>query len=214
MDLMKETIRYLGYGKNRPDDTVLGLIEEALAEVEAATDFRSVLRRFPMTLRGTSVTAGGLTLTSANLTKNLAGCEEVLFYAATLGVGVDRLLNRNLKLHIAKAAVIQAAAAAYIEECIDRELSELSESLAKEGMYLRPRFSPGYGDLSLTVQGEFLQVLEAAKRIGLTLSEGGIMLPEKSVTAIIGISCRDDQCPVQGCESCGKTNCAFRRCPG
>ena len=51
---------------------------------------------------------------------------------------------------------------------------------------MRPRFSPGYGDVSLEVQKDFFRLLPC-QRIGLTLMDTLIMSPEKSVTAFIGI---------------------------
>ena len=57
-----------------------------------------------------------------------------------------------------------------------------------EGKNCKPRFSPGYGDLSITIQKDFLQALNADKTVGLSLSEGNLMIPEKSVTAFIGVS--------------------------
>jgi len=50
---------------------------------------------------------------------------------------------------------------------------------------LTPRFSPGYGDLSLDHQKGLLKYVEADK-IGISLSETMVMLPEKSITAVIG----------------------------
>ncbi len=208
---ISEVIRYLGYGKNMPDESVMELICESIAEVERAAEPRCIYRRYPVTIEGNCVCAAGLRLESQNLSKNLTGCSEVIFFAATLGINVDRLLNRNLKLKISKAAVIQATAAAYIEDYIDTWQAQMAFELEKEGYYLRQRFSPGYGDLSLDIQSDFLQTLEATKRIGITLSEGGIMLPEKSVTAIIGLSTTNTHCHVIGCELCENVNCDYRR---
>ena len=54
--------------------------------------------------------------------------------------------------------------------------------------YLRPRFSPGYGDLPLALQADVFWALDCTSKIGVSLSESLIMSPQKSVTAIIGIS--------------------------
>ncbi len=72
---------------------------------------------------------------------------------------------------------------AYCDECCDA----LAAHFQKQGLYLRPRFSPGYGDLSLDCQPAFLRVLDAEKRIGLTCTASHLMAPSKSVTAIIGL---------------------------
>ena len=63
----------------------------------------------------------------------------------------------------------------------------MREEFTKNGSTLTPRFSPGYGDLSLDLQTDLIRITEAQKHIGITLSENLIMIPTKSVTAIIGI---------------------------
>jgi hypothetical protein len=52
---------------------------------------------------------------------------------------------------------------------------------------LRPRFSPGYGDLPLELQRDIFRLLEPSRRIGVVLNDSLLMSPSKSVTAIIGI---------------------------
>ena len=185
----KEVIRYLGYGQNIPDDKVMELINNCIKEVEAAAKPKNVYRRFDVFISEDDViSVAGLTIESHNLAKNLRGCSEAVLFAATLGTDVDRLLNKALKLDIAKAAVIK-----------------------KEGLYVRPRFSPGYGDFALSHQGKFLNAINATKLIGITLSEGGIMIPEKSVSAIMGLSKIDTKCHLEGCEACGNAECQYRR---
>jgi len=208
----KEAARYLGYHGNRPDETVLAMIGQCIDEVSAAAVPRSVHERFPLRFTGENTfEAASLHLTSRSLSRNLAGCREVFLFAATLGIAVDTLIRRTAMLDSAKALVMQAAAAAVIEAFCDEENEKLRVEAAAEGLYLRPRFSPGYGDLSLDCQGEFLYILKAQKNIGLTVTDSGLMVPMKSVTAIIGISDINTACHQQGCGECSKTDCAFRR---
>ena len=87
----------------------------------------------------------------------------------------------------------------------------MREEYERKGLYLRPRFSPGYGDFPLSCQEGLLNGLQAGKRIGITLTEGSLMMPSKSVTAVIGISENKEFCTVTGCEICEKTDCAYRR---
>ena len=56
--------------------------------------------------------------------------------------------------------------------------------------------------------------LEAGKRLGITLPEGGLMMPSKSVTAVIGISPVKGFCRTEGCEACEKKDCPYRRSLG
>lgn len=208
----KEALRYLGYGKNKPDAQTVFLIQECISEIEKTAEYRSTSRRFNVKItEDDNVETAGITIHSRNLSKNLRGCEEVIFFAATLGAGVDRLMARYVKLNITKAAVLQATAAAAIEEFCNTCQRQIETKVSKEGLYVRPRFSPGYGDLPLSMQPDFLRVIGADRTVGITLTEGGVMVPEKSVTAIMGLSTENNKCLIEGCEACENINCAYRR---
>ena len=64
--------------------------------------------------------------------------------------------------------------------------SELAEKLP--GMFATSRFSPGYGDYPLRCQREILQYADAPRKIGVTLTAGDMMVPHKSVTALVGLA--------------------------
>ncbi len=205
-----EIWRYLGYRGTEPEETIKALIEESVAELEKAAVFRQVSRRVSCQIDGDVVTFGGLCVTSHSLALHLKGCEEVFFFAATLGTDVDRLLRKYSRLQISKAMVMQASAAAMIESWCDKCQQEFASSLSA-GLYLRPRFSPGYGDLSLAFQRPLLDALEAGKRIGIELTDSMLMMPTKSVSAIIGLTADKESCSVHKCERCKNVNCAFRK---
>lgn len=207
----QEVIRYLGGKGLTLTEEMQALIDTCMQEVESAAEPKCVMRRFPLKLEENVITAGGLSMTSKHLARNLKDCEEVVFFAATLGSGVDRLLQKYLKLQVSKAVVVQAAAAAAIEAYCNQCQKQLEDAVAAEGFFVRPRYSPGYGDLPLTVQRAFLEVLQAGKTTGIVLTDGDIMLPEKSVTAIMGLSRLKTGCHAAGCEVCDKQNCAYRR---
>ena len=101
-----------------------------------------------------------------------------------------------------------------LEEYLDECQEELRLEQEAQGLYLRPRFSPGYGDFSVLHQGEILRMLDAPKRIGLSVTDGNMLTPTKSVTAVIGVGRTQLSCHVKGCENCGKSDCAYRRDKG
>ena len=75
------------------------------------------------------------------------------------------------------------------------------------------RYSPGYGDYPIECQGAFLSALNAGRLIGLTVTESNILLPRKSVTAVIGISEKEiESSEKRGCDSCKlRETCKFRK---
>ena len=208
----REVARYLSYRGTEPDEIVRAIIYDCIDEVNGAAVPKFICERFPLFWsEETGFQAGSLCFNSRSLQRNLAGCQEVFLFAATLGIAVDTLIRRAAMLDAAKGLIMQAAAAAAIEAFCDEENDLLREQVEAEGLFLRPRFSPGYGDLSLDCQRDFLRVLKAQKNIGLTLTDSGLMVPIKSVTAIIGISSIPTPCHREGCEVCSKIDCAYRR---
>lgn len=208
----KEIFRYLGYGGREADEATKQLVEECVNELQDVAEFRVVMREFPLTMMDDGTVDGGcFRIKSKNLFKNLGGCSQVLLTAATLGIGVDRLLIKYERLKISKAVAIQAAAAAMIEARLNESCITWRNQYEEKGFYLRPRYSPGYGDFPLSCQRMILDGLEAGKRIGISLTDGGLMVPTKSVTAVIGVSRTYEPCLVEGCEACGNKVCAFRR---
>ena len=50
------------------------------------------------------------------------------------------------------------------------------------------RFSPGYGDYPLEYQQNVIQYVDGPRKIGLNVTENHLMIPRKSVTALMGIA--------------------------
>lgn len=208
----KEIRRYLGYGNSQADERVNALIEECSQELMKAAAPRSISRIYPLRLLGgEEIDFTVFRTRSRSLCRNLKGCSQVILFAATLGTEVDVLLHRYTRLQMSKAVVMQAAAAAMIEAYCDEENQRLKEEMEAQGLYLRPRFSPGYGDFSLECQKELTAVLETGKRIGVMLTDSLLMTPSKSVTAVIGISKEPCRHEGRGCSTCEKRDCAYRR---
>lgn len=207
----REAVRYLGYGKHAIDERTSELIQSSFNELEQVSDAKFIYRIFEISeLDSNELKIGTLKVQSKNLYKNLHRCHAVVVLCATLGTNVDLLMKRYAITDIAKAAVLQACAAALLEEYCDNIQKQIAIDLA-EGEYLRPRFSPGYGDFSILHQKELLQMLDATKRIGLSITDGHMLTPTKSITAVIGISYEKTDCHTSGCEVCSKTDCTYRR---
>ena len=87
---------------------------------------------------------------------------------------------------------------------------DLAEEMAPR--FLTDRFSPGYGDMPLDDQHALFRILNVSRRIGISLSESGLMIPQKSVTALIGVADRPQPKRSRGCASCGmRENCPYRK---
>lgn len=211
-----EIYRYLGYGTREAGGDVKELVESCVEELNRYASPREIHRVYPLRLSEDGWIEGGcFAARSLDLSKNLKDCQEILVFAATLGTEADHLLQRYNRLQMSRAVTLQAAAAAMIEDYCNQLNHSWKEAYAAKNLYLRPRFSPGYGDFSLENQRSITASLETAKRIGLTLTDSLLMAPSKSVTAVIGISRIPGDCAgagreKRGCEGCDKTDCMYR----
>ena len=185
---LRETLRYLGYGKHAVDEQTYLLISESFEELEAVIRERFVYRIFDLVQADEELLMlEHFSVRSKLLVKNMKGCQKAVLFAATLGVETDLLVQKTMVRDVAKAAVMQACAATRMEELCDRIEFEISDRIGADAYKLKPRFSPGYGDLSLEYQRAILDILEAQKKIGITLTDSYMLSPTKSVTAFIGI---------------------------
>lgn len=210
--LTKEAIRYLGYGSHAVDDQTFALIADSFQSLQPVVNKRSIYRIFVLEYADDhEIRFGNLKVESKSLGKNLLGCDKIVLFGATLGVGVDQLITRTSLRDMAKAVTLQACAAALLEEYCDECQASIGKEMKKDGRYLRPRFSPGYGDFSIEHQKNLMQMLDCAKNIGLTMTDSFMMSPTKSVTAVIGASTLDVRCHTKGCEVCDKKDCLYRR---
>ncbi len=119
---------------------------------------------------------------SKNLYRNMSGCDEAFVMALTAGIAVDRELARLKIISQAEHFITDAIASAAIDSFCD-----YASGLMKNGLDCAVRFSPGYGDLSLTYQKPLLERLNAQSLLGISLSPSYLMTPMKSITAIMGI---------------------------
>lgn len=185
-----EVFRYLHLPKKISDNNINNLIEEAITEIKDLISFRYLYQKFPVEITDSAVKVDGTTLIlkGKSIRKHLNNSEEIYIMAATLGAQVDRKISYYEKTSVTKAMIFDACATAAIEEACDRIEAEIKKEVSKSGnKEITFRYSPGYGDLGIDIQGEILRILNAPRKIGLTASKYNLLFPTKSVTAIIGI---------------------------
>ena len=207
-----ETLRYLRMGGVEPDAALARRLARVEDEVRAACRPAAYwrLERVEEGAEAGDLVLGPLEVRSRDLARVLRGCRHAFLFCATLGAGVDALLRRYSQTSGADALMAQAAATAAIEGWCDACGEKLLAEPAVAGERLRMRFSPGYGDLPLAVQRPLLQILDSARRAGIVLTKTCLMVPSKSVSAIIGAG-PAAPCPA-GCRACSKTECEYRTC--
>lgn len=197
---------YLGYYEIEANTEILDIIEDCKKEVLECVDYKACIAQVECCENENGVLClGFMESDSKSLVGNLRNCETAYVFAATTGAALHRLIGRNIIISPIRGMVTDSIGSAAIEafcDYINKNVGDVD--------YLRPRFSPGYGDLSLECQQTILDYLGAKKHIGLALTDGGMLTPVKSVTAIIGLSKEKNKCKSKkGCMVCDRKNCPY-----
>ncbi len=154
-----------------------------LCELKGAYSFYDVLK----ISKGSVALACGITLESTDIASVFAGCSRALIMASTAGNAVIEKRDLEVKNgNGSTALVLDAAASETADYGLDWMQEYLSGQLIKKSMSITRRFSPGYGDLGLSYQKQIYDMLKLEK-IGISITERFILVPEKSVIGICGI---------------------------
>jgi len=142
----------------------------------------------------------------------LCGCRQALLFAATLGAQSERLLLRMQATSHAQALLIDAALSAAIEKVCDQACARIQAQLFAQNLYLTERFSPGYADMPIAQNKDIINVLDAQRQIGLSITPSGLMLPRKSVCAVIGVKGEPTERIKDRCARCAmKNTCSMKK---
>ncbi len=177
----KEILRYLNCAVLKEETQKL--VNECLSQFCGEAVYKVCYTELPVCVSDSVCDFGAFAAKSKDLAKNLNGCKSVIIFSATIGIGVDRLINKYSRISPAKAVVLDAIGSERIEALCDRFCSDIKAQIGN----LKPRFSAGYGDLPIETQKKIFSLLQCDKKIGLTLNDSYMMSPSKSVTAFVGI---------------------------
>ena len=219
----QEILRYMDYGRAREaSQEVAALLAECFAEILPHLSYKVCWRIFPIQRAENCLDLGFMRTESCGLLRNLSGCDRLVLFAATVGLAPDRLIAKYGRISPAKALFMQAIGAERIESLCNVFCDELEQKFAAEGLGMKPRFSPGYGDFPLEAQKNVFQTLDCHRKIGLSLNDSLLMSPSKSVTALAGLFPKESNGKAanaqedlkdtrSNCKACDKTDCEFRR---
>lgn len=177
----KEIFRYIGASSS--DAAVRELVFDAISEIRAQLSYKVCFCELSLSVEGEVCDFGVFKAHSRLLSKNLQGCKRAVLFAATVGHSIDRKILKYSTLSPSRSLALQAIGSERVEALCD----VFERETASRCKAVRPRFSPGYGDLPLGLQSEIFRLLEPQKHIGIYLRESMLMVPSKSVTAFIGI---------------------------
>ena len=210
----KETRRYAGLmkAKNFDEQRIADACENALLLAEPRGNWevyaydcqtQTVAAEPPFVIEGEKIGA------------HLAGCDKVIMLTATVGEAIeDEVTARFQRGEYTSSILLDAAATTAVEQIADGMEKAIAPQAARAGYGMRWRFSPGYGDWPLAQQTDMIRVTGAAK-IGVHLSEALMLVPRKSITAVIGLyrvqAEKAEPHTPKGCAACPRLDCPSRK---
>jgi hypothetical protein len=127
-----------------------------------------------------------LLISSRQVAKLLSGCARATLLACTIGDKLLKYLNAHQQNgEIASAVMLDAFGSEAVEEVAEEITRTLSARAKVENYKLTFRFACGYGDWDVREQKNVLAALDAPE-LNIRVGAGGIMEPQKSITAVMG----------------------------
>lgn len=214
-----EVLRYLEYKGQDISDNLKNTIDECIEITKDKINPRYILRVYPISRENQNlndneivIEGSNLKLKSKDLHNLLYDCNECIVMSATLGIDIEKEIRKYSYLELTKSVIIDACATTAIEELCDLIQVKIEEDLKRQGKYITMRYSPGYGDLPLDLNKEIINLLKSQKEIGLTITESDIMIPRKSVVAIIGITSNKVNKDKKSCLNClNYKDCRYKK---
>ena len=209
-----EILRYMGCPPEQADASLQAMVEQCAGTMLETACPRWAHRAFPISLEPGGVRLStGLLLPGQDILSHLQGCTQVEVFCATLSAQVDRVIRQAESQDMLRALCLDCCATAAVEQLCDQV--EVRLHAEYPGCFFPFRFSPGYGDLPLSLQGSLLTLLDAPRKLGLCANSSHILTPRKSVTALIGVSHTPVDRAKRSCLSCpAGGHCQYRKAGG
>ena len=182
-----EILRYLGY---RGTGLTERIEEDLRRGVEIANGIlrpAAVWKIYSLDYaeEGIKLNTTDCVLKGESIKKHLKEADRCALLCVTLGRDFDEEVDRLMVKEPGLGVILNSCGIQAVEKLADSLQREIDERVAplKTGV----RFSPGYGDLPLETQGDFIRLLNTEKTVGVRLNENYLMNPLKSVTAVCGL---------------------------
>lgn len=211
----KEVGHYMGYnGEYKFSPRISSLIDDSIEDAHYLIEpsYSYVIKDVEQVQGSICAIEGSIIFKSRNIARLLKHCPKVAVFLVTIGSHLEeeshRLAQDGLILH---SATMDAIGSAAVEEVICFVQSRIEEMAGTQGLVSSLRFSPGYCDWDITQQEALFRIVSGAA-VGVQLTERYLMIPQKSVSGIIGLGPPDGNVTnYNPCETCKKYDCPGRR---
>ena len=218
MSIYEQSLRYLGWRGQALEPELERDLQAVIIECERLAQPRFVWRSFSFSCKEDEIKLANtaFAFNSRSLVGLLKNASEAALMAVTLGQRLEIELQRLGQSNVSHAVMLDAVASAMVESVCDDAEREIGRYAEQNKLTPLPRFSPGYGDWELSSQPMLLSILNANRRIGLSCTSSNLLLPQKSVTALVGLLPESAVANISissSCKGCvGAEKCGYSSC--
>ena len=209
-----ELLRYAGLHKVKNIDEKI--LNEVCEEAKLLIKIRGIWKIYNYNCEKQKILSEPpVKIEGKSIENHLKLCEKVICVAVTIGEDITNEVTAHFnKGNYFFSILLDAAATTIVEQVADEMEKYIEPQILKEGYKMKWRFSPGYGDWSLNQQPDLFK-LAGAEEIEMKLSESLMLIPRKSITAIIGLiknnSYDKKNNHKSDCANCDKIECISRK---
>jgi len=209
-----EVLRYLGFkrGRTKEDKRVKDLINYTIEDVVEVIKPRYAFDTFRIKKEPQGIVADdtNLVIDCSAVVRLLDTSRYITIMVVTVGKELETLIDRLFKEgKFTEGSIADAVGSEAVEKAADAVNDIVKERAAEMGYHITKRFSPGYGGWNLKVQRKLLE-LSGGCDIGVTVNENDMLVPRKSVTAVIGWTREGQENLSHKCTYCSMNSCGFK----
>jgi hypothetical protein len=211
----RQVCRYVGYDvDDKLPPRISSLIDEYIDNVHYLIEpsYSYVIRDIALVQDSLAVIDGSIIFESQVIAGLLERCHKVALFLVTIGKHLEETACRLAEDGIiVQAAVLDAIGSDAVERMADFVRDRIREAASAQGLVASQRFSPGYCDWDIDQQNTLFQAVDG-DALGVHLTETCLMVPRKSISAIIGIGPSNGNMEnYNPCKACAKHDCPGRR---
>ena len=207
----EDALRYMGF-RAAPDNQTNELIDKCEERLLNTASPKYVWRVFDIERsEGELKLSGcGFSLNGESIRGHLKGCSKAAVIASTLGSDTDRILKWAALEDGLTGLICDALASAYAEQVSEQAHAEILETV--DGFGGTWVFAAGYGDFPLETNRFLIECIDAVRKIGVSCTGSCMLVPQKTIVGIMGLSETPIDNARRGCSNCNmKDRCQFRK---
>ena len=210
----EQVLSRVGYGTDGvPSARIESLVKEYADNISHLIEpsYSHVIRDIN-SVRGARVFIEGSVTFRSNIIAELLGqCQKVAVFVVTVGGRLGEVVRQLSKDGLMVQAAVLDAIGSDAAETLAHVVQDIIAGEAKaEGLGISLRFSPGYCDWRVSQQKMVFRAM-GGDTAGVRLTSGCLMVPQKSISGIIGMGPADKVESYNPCSTCNKRDCIGRR---